>query len=136
MNNSPFKEQIGLFLKDPNVSVAPGVEKVSLTSPTRSEDDYFEFCIKGIPSEWVYLESTVIRLAPGEQAEISLAIQPPAHPQGRAGHYPFEIQAIRQGYPDEVSVVAGTLTVAAFQSEGRIGILMPSVNFTVVPGSQ
>ena len=138
MNNSPYKEHIGLFLQDSKISVAPGdVGKVSVSITNQGpEDDYFELYIKGIPSEWVSLESPVVHLSPGELQEIDLTIQPPAHPQGRAGQYPFEIQAVVQGHPDEVTEVEGILTVAAFQLEGRIGMLMASVHFTVVPGSQ
>jgi Tol biopolymer transport system component len=138
MNNSPYKERIGLFLKNSRVSVTPGgVEKVSVEVTNQgSEEDYFELFIKGIPTEWVSLESSVLHLSPGEQNEISLTIQPPAHPLGRAGQYPFEVQAICQGNPDEVTEVEGILTVAAIESEGRIGILMASIHFTVAPGSQ
>ncbi len=138
MNNTPFKEHIALFLKDSRVSVAPGgVEKVSVAITNQgSEDDYFELYVKGIPSEWLSLETSVIHLSPGERKEIDLTIQPPAHPLGRAGQYPFEIQAVVQGHPDEVTEVEGILTIAAFQSEGRIGILMASIQFTVVPGSE
>ena len=138
MNNSPYKEQIGLFLKDNRVSVAPGsVSQVAVVITNQgSEDDYFELYVKGIPSEWVSLESPVVHLSPGEQNEINLTIQPPANPQGRAGQYPFEIQAVVQGHPEDVTEIEGILTVAAFQSDGRIGILMASVHFTVVPGNE
>ena len=137
MNESIHKEKISLSVKNSQISVAPGTsETISIELANQgTEEDYFELVIKGVPSEWVSLENPVIRMSPGEQQEVSLTISPPAHPQSRAGHYPLKIEVVSQGHPNEMAEVECTLTVAAFQSEGRIGILMASTQFSVAPGS-
>jgi len=137
MNDSIYKERINLFVVNSQVSVAPGSKGTisAMLANQGAEEDYFELYVKGLPSEWVSLETSVISLQPGEQREIPLTIQPAEHPQGRASQYPFVIQVTSQGHPGEMAEVEGTLTVAAFQSEGRIGVLMGSTQFAVAPGS-
>ena len=53
--------------------------------------DYFEIGVRGIPASWTSLSAQVVSLAPHEQREISLTIQPPPPPQSEAGIYPIRL---------------------------------------------
>ena len=91
--------------------------------------------IRGVPSHWLSVASSTIHLAPGEQRETVLTIQPPAFPQGHAGRHALVIRVADQKVPAEAVEKTCTLTVAAVQVPGRIGILLAATEFSAVPGS-
>jgi len=129
--------RLSIQLEHSTLSVVPGG---SLTFPILlhnrgAEEDYAELAVRGIPSNWVSMPSPVIRLAAGEQREITLTVQVPAEPHGRTGRHSLVIRAVSQEHPGETAEVEGTLTIAALEVQGRIGLLLASTEFSVVPGS-
>ncbi|HSR35217.1 MAG TPA: hypothetical protein VLY63_31995, partial [Anaerolineae bacterium] len=80
------------------------------------------------------VSSPVIRLAAGERREVLMTIQPPSLPQGRAGRHDFAIRVASQETPQQAAEATCTLTVAALEVPGRIGILLAATEFPVAPG--
>jgi uncharacterized membrane protein len=136
MEEHSFENQVALRIESTDLSAAPGS---SLTVPLflhnhGSADDFFELTVRGIPSNWVSTPSPVVRLAAGEQREIHLTIQPPSPPQGRVGRHHVVIRVTSQGTPQSAAEASCTLTVAALEVPGRIGLLLASTEFPVAPG--
>jgi hypothetical protein len=99
------------------------------------EEDHFEVSVRGIPLDWVSIETPVVRLNPGEKADVPLVIEAPPASQVRAGQYSLTLMVFSQSTPSQRVETELTLTVAAFEVQGRIGVLMESVQFSVAPGS-
>ena len=91
--------------------------------------------VQGVPAEWTTLDTPVVFLAPGEARQVILTLQPPAMPTVRVGHYTLEVRAISQSDPRRSDTAQCVVTVAAYQSRGRIEILLGAVEFSAVPGS-
>ncbi|HEX5837698.1 MAG TPA: hypothetical protein VFY26_07690 [Anaerolineales bacterium] len=91
--------------------------------------------VQGVPAEWTTLDTPVVFLAPGEARQVILTLQPPAMPTVRVGHYSLEVRAVSQSDPRRSDTAQCVVTVAAYQSRGRIEILLGSVEFSAVPGS-
>ena len=79
--------RIGLLLGSTEFSVAPGgavtVPFVLLNQGL--EGDIFSLSVDGIPSAWVYTSTAKVQLAPGQERDVSLTIQPPRSLQTAAG---------------------------------------------------
>ncbi len=118
-------------------SIVPGSSThIALRLHNQGEKpDYFEVGIRGIPANWVALSTQVLQLAPGEESEITLTIQPPPPPQIQAGFHLAKVVVTSQSEPSQMAQVDITLRVAVFESRGRIGVMMDSVQFSVSPGS-
>lgn len=99
------------------------------------KDDHFEISLRGIPLDWVEIGTPVVRLSPGERTEVAIVIEAPPASQVRAGQYPLTLVVLSQSSPSQRVETEFTLTVAAFEVHGRIGVLMESVQFSVAPGS-
>jgi Tol biopolymer transport system component len=118
------------------VPAIPGSEvkiSLSINNPSQ-ESEFLELSVQGVPTNWVSLPSPVISLAGGEEKNIDLILQIPPTPEIRAGTLPLKIAVTSQKDPaikDEVEV---QLAIAAFESQGRIGVMLKSVQFTVAPG--
>ena len=97
--------------------------------------DYFEIGIRGIPASWTTLSDQVVQLAPGEEREITLTIQLPPPPQTQAGVHPVIVVAVSQADPRQIAQVEIPLHVAVFESRGRIGVMLESVQFSTTTGS-
>ena len=137
-NPEPSKARILLSPEITNIQVAPGSKKtIKLTLVSqKAGEDLFELSVKGIPIEWVSLDNRVVQLKEGERREVALFLTVPEAAEIRPGRYPFTIQATSQTDREVEATAAGELTVAAYQSEGRIGILLSHVQFTVTPGNR
>ena len=98
-------------------------------------DEVVVLSVKGIPTNWLQEASQSVHLSPGEQKDINLVITSPEAPASHAGRYPVQIQAVRPQDPSHPRTAEGVLTVAAFEVQGRIGVLMDTTQFTVAPGS-
>ncbi|HSR30630.1 MAG TPA: hypothetical protein VLY63_08695, partial [Anaerolineae bacterium] len=94
-------------------------------------DQVLELSVRGIPATWVSVPSPVVRLAPGEQRELSLTIQPPPL---HTGQHVLVVRAANQAEPGIVAEAECQLTVAAYETRGRIGVLLGVTEFTVLPG--
>ncbi len=129
-------DQVAIRLESGDMTVAPGS---SVTVPVSlhnlgASDGFFELAVRGIPSVWVSVPSPVVRLAGGEQREVLMTIQPPSPPHGGAGRYQLVIRVADQETPQEAAEATCTLTVAALEVPGRIGILLAATEFSVAPG--
>jgi TolB protein len=137
-NPEPSKARLLLSPENTNVTLAPGSKKSLKFTITSQEagEDLFEVSVKGIPVEWVALDNRVVQLKPAERAEFELTISVPESPDIRPGHYTFAIQAYSQNDRSITASAPGELTVAVFQSEGRVGIMLGQVNFVGSPGNR
>jgi len=136
MQNHSFEDQLTIHLESAEVSVAPGS---SLVIPVAlhnhgPEDGFFELAVRGIPSTWISMPAPTIRLAAGERRQVSLTIQPPLPPVGRAGRHQMVIRAASQARPEVAAEATCTLTVAALAVPGRIGLLLAATEFPAAPG--
>ena len=136
MQDRSFGHQVAIQVESSNLTVAPGS---SVTVPLvlhnlSGSDGFFELAVRGIPSTWVTVPSPVIRLAADEQRDVALIIQPPLPPQGRPGRHQVVIRAASQDTPQQAAEATCTLTVAALEVPGRIGLLLAATEFPVVPG--
>ena len=118
-------------------TVAPGnsIEIPIAISNQSLEIDSFRLTITGLPGGWISSSSPVTLLNPGEEKEIELIINPPPAPQSSIGHYPFTIIISSQSYTERTVELNMTLHIAAYEVQGRIGVLLDSTQFSVAPGS-
>ncbi len=139
MSENPIQEpaQVTIHLEEAEISIVPerSVEIPVVLVNQGEKADYFELSIRGIPAGWVTISSPVTQLPPGEQQTIHLTIKTPPSPQTRAGSYEMKIVVSSQRDPEQVVEAEVMLKVAAYEVQGRIGVLMESTQFTVSPGS-
>ena len=130
-------QQITISKEKDEYSIVPGsITEIVLRIQNQGENtDYFEIGIRGIPSNWVTLREQVAQLAPKEEREITLTVQPPPPPQTQAGIFPIKVVAISQADPKQMAQAEINLRVAVFESRGRIGVMMEAVQFSAAPGS-
>lgn len=141
MNSNAYpkrdNEQLKIAIKEEQLHVAPegrATLHVGIVNEFPGEDD-IEILVKGIPAEWVILPSPVIHMNAGEARLITLTIQPPAMPDARVMQYSLEVRAMSQSDPKRSVGARSVLTVAAYQSKGRIGVMLGAVHFAATPGS-
>jgi Tol biopolymer transport system component len=136
-DTTPEEGQLVLGIKEPQSIVAPeGKVDIHIGVVNKgANEDYVDIQINGVPSEWITLDNPVVHLGSNEAKQVTLTIQPPPTPQSRAGQYPLDVRAVSQSDPRRSAVARSTLIVAAYQSEGRIGIILSSIYFSVGPGS-
>lgn len=129
------RNPVDIRLESEHHSVAPGGSTdIAIRLHNRGEEqDYFELSVKGLPAQWVALPA-VIPLAAGERKTVNMTIEPRLT-ESRVGRYSFRVEAASQEQPHLTAEVEGTLTIAAFESPGRVGLLMESLQFSVSPGS-
>jgi len=126
-----------LAIKEKQVNVAPNGKVIVHTAVINQgdENDQVSIVVKGIPAEWVTIDSPTVYVAVGAVKQVILTIQPPPYPQSDVGEYNMEVEAISRIDPWRSASLKCLVTVAAYESEGRIGVLLGSVNFSVVPGT-
>ena len=129
------QNKIQLAWETGHIQISPGKSgKVEFfITNLGAEADYFEILVKGVPATWVTLDTPVIHLGAGGRGVVQLMINVQT-PQSRLGRYPLDIQATSQGDPSKSEILTGELTVAAYQTEGRIGLLLASTNYAIPPG--
>lgn len=128
---------IGVKITEKRYSVIPGNQvtiPVTLVNQG-SDEDFLEISVRGIPLDWVSIPDPVLRMKAGEKQDIRLVIQAPPAPQVSAGQHTVTVHVMSQSSPSQTAEADFTLTVAAFEVQGRIGVLMESVQYTVAPGS-
>ena len=122
---------VGVQLQERQFSVVPGnrvTRPVTLINQG-GEEDHFEISTRGIPLDWVSIPTPVVRLSAGENKEVTVVIEAPPASQIQAGKYPVTLQVLSQNSPAQRVEEEFTLTVAAFEVKGRIGVLMESSKF-------
>ncbi len=93
-----------------------------------------EFLVEGVPVSWISLPSPVITIPAGGEKIVDLYLRVPAAPEIRAGNFPLKIKLANQKDPAVREEVVIRLTIAAFESQGPVGVLMGTVQFAVAPG--
>jgi TolB protein len=138
MNQAPAPQAtIRIRLGASQYSVVPGtsVSIPVILENQGSREMFVEIGVRGLPLAWVSLPSPVNRLAPGGEKEVDVIIQVPPAPESHAGQYSVTLVAVDQAAPEARAEEEFSLLVAAFHVQGRIGVLMESVQFSVAPGS-
>ena len=141
MNSSPSQkrenDQLRVAIKDDQLTVLPE-SRVTLQVGILNEgpqEDYVDILVRGVPPEWVTVPTPVLRLAPGEAKLVTLTVQAPGASENRVGQYPLDVHVVSRNDPKRTAVARSTLTVAAYQSTGRIGVMLGSIQFSVTPGN-
>jgi Tol biopolymer transport system component len=141
MSSNPYQtrdeNQLRLAIKEEQVSVAPANEariQIAVINDGPSEEDV-NILIKGVPAEWISIDLPIVHLAPGEARQVIVTVQPPPVPESRVGQYTVEIHAVSRSDANRSAVAHTMLTVAAYESRGRIGVLLGALQYPIVPGS-
>jgi hypothetical protein len=137
LDQSKAGHQLILAIKEEQVSVSPeSSEKIHVAVINQGHDeDYVDILVKGVPADWITIEKPVVHVHPEETQQFTITIQPPSIPQSRIGQYPLEVQAVSQKDFRRSATAHSYLTVAAYQSKGRIGVMLGSIYFSISPGS-
>jgi Tol biopolymer transport system component len=141
MNSNAFQksenDKLKVAIKEEQLNVAPETRatlNVGIFNNNPYEDDV-DLIVKGVPPEWVNLPTSVVHLAPGEAKLVTFSVRPASASDQRVAQYNLEVRAVSQRNPEHFAVGHSALTVAAYQSKGRIGVMLGSVHFSVSPGS-
>src|SRR5689334_23177901 len=141
MNSNAFQkgenDKLKIAIKEEQLTVAPETRatlNVGIVNNNPYEDD-IDVVVKGVPPEWVTVPTRPVHLAPGEGKLVTLNVKPPAMPDHRIAQFNVEVRAISQKNSENSATARSILTVAAYQSKGRIGVMLGSVHFSVSPGS-
>ena len=141
MNDRPDQNidghKLTLAIKEEQVTVSPeGSEKIHVAVINKGDRDaYVDIHIKGVPDEWTTVEKPVVHVHPGETDQFTITVQPPPLPKSRVGRYPMDVEAVSQDDYKRIATARSYITVAAYQSEGRISVMLGSIYFSVSPGS-
>jgi len=120
-----------------DLTVAPGssvVIPLTITNQSQSAGNY-QLLVEGIPPNWASTPTPVIHLDTSEIKKVTLVVQPPARTETGPGEFPFVIRFVNQEDAAQFAKVEISLTVAAFEVEGRIGVMLEATQFSVSPGS-
>jgi uncharacterized membrane protein len=130
------KKTFALRTEADTLSAVPGTKlKVPLAVANSSPESVsLESSVEGVPASWVSLPSPVISLLGGEEKVVDLYLQIPTTPEIRAGNYPLKIIMSSQKDPAAREEVEIKLAIAAFESQGPVGVMMMSVQFAAAPG--
>jgi uncharacterized membrane protein len=141
VNSNAFQkgenDKLQIAIKEEQLTVAPEARAtlhVAILNMNPYEDD-IDVIVKGVPPEWITTPSRAVHLAPGEAIIVTLTIRPPAMPDDRVTQFQLEVRAVSQKDPDDSAIAHSSLTVAAYQSQGRIGLMLGSLHFSASPGS-
>jgi Tol biopolymer transport system component len=139
-NNAQQNREEGrliLAIKEEQITVAPeNTVKIHVAIINQGPDeDYVDLQVRGVPAEWATIDTPIVHLDPGEARQVIITVQPPPVPQSRVGQYPLDVRAVSQSDPARSVTAHSTLTVAAYRSRGRIGIMLGSIHFSISPGS-
>jgi uncharacterized membrane protein len=129
--------QLKIAIKEDEITVAPK-SRVTIQVGIHNEsphEDYVEVLVKSVPPEWLTIPTPVLHLAPGEAKLVTLIVQAPAISDGRVGQYPLDVRAVSQRDPKRSAIARSVLMVAAYQSKGRISVMLGSIHFAITPGT-
>ena len=141
MNSTSYEKTDGTWLKvkikEDQITVPPESQATLQIGILNSspDEDYVDILVKGVPAEWVTVHTPVLYLAAGDAKLATVTIQPPAVDDNRAIQYPLDVHVISQSDPKVSAVARSAVTVATYQSRGRIGVTLGSIQFAVTPGT-
>ena len=126
-----------LAIKEKQVSVAPEGKVLVHTAVINKgqENDHVAIIVKGLPKDWVTIDNPTIYIASGAVKQVIITIQPPPYPQSDVDEFTMEVEAVSRIDPWRSASLKCLVTIAAYESDGRIGALLGSVNFAVVPNT-
>ena len=107
---------IVLSLSSTKLEVAPG-ESVETTIIIRNQSqvvDQFGIKIQGLDPTWWTLSTSSVSLFPGDQDDVKLTIRPPKEAESKAGSYSFQVRAVSQANPEEMTVEEAYLILRGF----------------------
>jgi len=107
---------IVLSLSSTKLDVAPG-GSVEATVTIRNQSqivDHFSIRIQGLDPTWWTFSTPSISLFPGDQGEAKLTIHPPKEAETKAGSYTFQVRAISQANPEEMTEEEAYLILRGF----------------------
>jgi len=107
---------IVLSLSSTKLEVAPG-ESVEATITIRNQSqivDQFGIRIQGLSPTWWTLSTPSVSLFPGDQGEAKLTIHPPKEAESKAGSYSFQVRAVSQANPEEMTEEEAYLILRGF----------------------
>ena len=136
----PEEKPKGVIQLRPEISeikAAPGTAvKIPLVISNLSQaSEFLVLSVQGVPTTWISLPSPVVTLYGGEEKRIEVILQIPSTPEIRAGYFPVTISALSQKDPTIKAETGVKLGISAFESHGRVGVMMSSVQFSTAPGS-
>lgn len=136
MQDDPYQGWINIRLDARRFAAAPG-KSVVIPFWLRNqgtEADHLEFALTGIPPDWLGAPLPIIMLAPGEERQVSLVVQPASYPQVRAGHYPLALRMSSLRLPGRSLELDLSLIVAACFEDGPVGAYLAKDGFTLEAG--
>jgi len=130
----------GILLKTETdqLLVAPGgtLEIPVILKNQSASADQVRITVEGIPLSWISTDQPIVLLQPGEERRITLIVQPPAPPSANAGRHRMRIAVTSTFVPERLAEILVTLTVAGFEVPGRVGVLLNSLQYAVIPGEK
>jgi uncharacterized membrane protein len=130
------KSTLILRVEPSELKALPGSEaKIRLSiSNLSSEAEPLELSIQGVPPSWVSISSPAITVPGGVEKKVDVLLQIPTAPEIRSANFPLKISVVSQKNPIIKEEAQLKLTIAAFESQGRVGVLLNSVQFSCAPG--
>ncbi len=113
----PISEpNIAVMADDRPLAVLPGDSTTTrLILQNRGEQaDCCHVKAEGIPAEWVTISPAIATLAPGEEQEVALTIQPLRSPQSRAKSYTLNIQVTNRNNIEPLNKIQQALTIIPY----------------------
>jgi hypothetical protein len=109
-------DRVGLLMASNTFSAVPGeITAVPVVLLNQGQDeDALQLAVDGLPGSWVSCPQEPIVVPPGQQEEVSLAIQPPPETESRAGRHRFRILVRSEANPDDRAEATCVLTVATY----------------------
>jgi uncharacterized membrane protein len=119
-----------------HVVVIPGGRAAVEVDVTHRGDSLadFDLSIEGLPDGWSADAQPLLGVRPGERRDARLLLRVPSFPDGQPGIYDACVRVARRGQPETFAEAALPVTVAIFELEGRVGVLVESNHLTIEPG--
>jgi Tol biopolymer transport system component/uncharacterized membrane protein len=130
------KSTLTLRVEPAELKAMPGSQvKIQLTISNRSQEaEPLELSVQGVPTSWVSLATPVITVPGGVEKKVDLTVQIPTRPEIHSGYIPLKVSAISQTNSMIKEEAQVNLLIAAFESQGRVGVMLSSVQFSCAPG--
>lgn len=77
--------------------------------------DHFSLEVDGIPSNWVKIRPTEVKLRSGESGDLKVIVTPPYSVKTRAGKHKYQLTARARTTRTQVAVQNGIINIAAFE---------------------
>lgn len=109
--------------------------KIPITIANRSpETESYGFSIEGVPASWLSSPLPVVTVAGWVEKKVEINLHVPTAPSVQTGSLPIKIITVSQKDPQNTANIELKLILAAFESQGRVGVMLPSVQFSTAPG--